>query len=107
MKNLGDMFKQAQELQSKLEEYQNELELLEITGQSGAGLITVTLNGKGAMRGVTIDPSMMKADEKEVLEDLLVAAHNDAKSKVEAKAAEEAEKMAGGMGLPPGFKLPM
>jgi len=107
MKNLGDMFKQAQELQSKLEEYQNDLEALEVTGQSGGGMVTVTLNGKGAMRSIQIDPSFLSAEDKEVLEDLIIAAHNDAKTKVELRAAEEAEKMAGGMGLPPGFKLPM
>lgn len=106
MKDLGDMFKKAQELQSKLEEFQEELEHLEVTGQSGGGLVTVTLNGKGAMRGVTIDPSMLKPEEAEVLEDLLIAAHNDAKGKVETRAQEEAQKMTGGMGLPPGFKMP-
>ncbi len=106
MKDLGDMFKQAQELQSKLQEFQNELETLEVLGQSGAGLVTVTLNGKGVMRRVTIDPSLLKPEEGEVLEDLLVAAHNDAKGKVEQRAAEQAEKMTGGMGLPAGLKLP-
>lgn len=106
MKDLGDMFKKAQELQSKLDEFQTELENLEVLGQSGGGLVTVTLNGKGAMRRITIDPSLLKPEEAEVVEDLIVAAHTDAKGKVEQRAAEEAQKMTGGMGLPPGFKLP-
>jgi DNA-binding YbaB/EbfC family protein len=106
MKDLGDMFKKAQELQEKLDEFQKELETLEVLGQSGGGLVTVTLNGKGVMRRVSIDPSLLVPEEAEVLEDLLVAAHNDAKNKVEQRAAEQAQKMTGGMGLPPGFKLP-
>jgi len=106
MKDLSDMMKQAQELQSKLDEFQEGLEALEVTGESGAGLVQVTLNGKGAMRHISIDPSLLVADEREVLEDLIVAAHADAKSKVELRAQEEAQKLTGGMGLPPGFKLP-
>jgi len=106
MKDLGEMFEKAQELQGKLDEFQKELETLEVLGQSGGGLVTVTLNGKGVMRRVSIDPSLLTPDEAEVLEDLLVAAHNDAKNKVEQRAAELAQKMTGGMGLPPGFKLP-
>ncbi len=106
MKDLGDMFKKAQELQSKLDEFQSELAAMEVTGQSGAGLVTVTLNGKSAMRRVKIDPSLLKPEEAEVLEDLLVAAHSDAKAKVEQRAQDEAEKLTGGLGLPPGFKLP-
>jgi len=106
MKDLGDMLEKAQELQGKLDEFQKELETLEVLGQSGGGLVTVTLNGKGIMRRVSIDPSLLTPEEAEVLEDLLVAAHNDAKNKVEQRAAELAQKMTGGMGLPPGFKLP-
>jgi len=107
MKDLGDMMKKAQELQSKLDEFQKELDTLEVLGQSGGGLVTVTLNGKGVMRRVSIDPSLLKPEEAEVLEDLIVAAHNDAKAKVEQRAAEQAEQLTGGMGLPPGFKLPL
>ncbi len=106
MKDLGDMFKKAQELQAKLDAFQEELEALEVTGAAGGGLVTVTLNGKGSLRRVAIDPSLLSESEREVLEDLLVAAHADAKNKVEARAQEEAQKMTGGMGLPPGFKLP-
>ena len=106
MKDLSEMMKKAQELQSKLDEFQKELDVLEVLGQSGGGLVTVTLNGKGVMRRIAIDPSLLKPEEGEVLEDLIVAAHNDAKSKVEQRAAEQAQQMTGGMGLPPGFKLP-
>lgn len=107
MKDLGEMMKKAQELQEKLDAFQKELDTLEVLGQSGGGLVTVTLNGKGVMRRVSIDPSLMNPEEAEVLEDLIVAAHNDAKSKVEQRAAEQAQKLTGGMGLPPGFKLPL
>jgi DNA-binding YbaB/EbfC family protein len=106
MKDLGDMMKKAQELQEKLDAFQKELDDLEVMGQSGGGLVTVTLNGKGIMRRVHVDPSLLKPEEAEVMEDLIVAAHNDAKSKVEQRATEQAEKLTGGMGLPPGFKLP-
>lgn len=106
MKNLGQLMKQAQAMQSKMAEMQEKLETMEIEGSSGAGMITVTLNGKGAMRGVKIDPSLAKADEVEILEDLITAAHNDAKSKLEQKVQEETADMMGGLQLPPGFKLP-
>jgi DNA-binding YbaB/EbfC family protein len=106
MKNLGQLMKQAQAMQSKMAEMQEKLETMEISGTSGAGMITVTLNGKGAMRGVKIDPSLAKADEVEILEDLITAAHNDAKSKLEQKVQEETADMMGGLQLPPGFKLP-
>lgn len=106
MKNLGQLMKQAQAMQSKMAEMQEKLETMEITGSAGAGMITVTLNGKGAMRGVKIDPSLAKADEVEILEDLITAAHNDAKSKLEQKVQEETADMMGGLQLPPGFKLP-
>lgn len=106
MKNLGQLMKQAQAMQGKMAEMQEKLESMEIEGSSGAGMITVTLNGKGAMRGVKIDPSLAKADEMEILEDLITAAHNDAKSKLERKVQEETANMMGGLELPPGFKLP-
>jgi DNA-binding YbaB/EbfC family protein len=106
MKNLGQLMKQAQAMQSKMAEMQEKLETLEVSGSAGAGMITVTLNGKGAMRGVKIDPSLAKADEVEILEDLIAAAHNDAKSKLEQKVQEETADMMGGLQLPPGFKLP-
>jgi DNA-binding YbaB/EbfC family protein len=106
MKNLGNMLKQAQEMQTRMQRMQEELEAREVNGAAGAGLVTVTLNGKGAMRRIKIDPSLLKAEEAEVLEDLVLAAHNDAKVKVEAEMAAEMAKLTGGLPLPPGFKLP-
>ena len=106
MKNLGNMLKQAQEMQARMQRMQEELEAREVSGQAGAGLVTVTLNGKGAMRRVKIDPSLLKPEEAEVLEDLVLAAHNDAKVKVESEMAAEMAKLTGGLPLPPGFKLP-
>lgn len=103
MKNIGDMMKQAQELQAKLAEFQNQLDALEIEGQAGAGMVRITLNGKGEMRRIAIDPSLMTADDREVLEDLITAAHNDAKEKCDARVQEETQKMTGGLGLPPGL----
>ena len=106
MKNLGQLMKQAQAMQGKMAEMQEKLETMEVSGTSGAGMITVTLNGKGAMRGVKIDPSLAKAEEVEILEDLITAAHNDAKSKLELQVQEQTADMMGGLQLPPGFKLP-
>jgi nucleoid-associated protein EbfC len=106
VKNLGNMLKQAQQMQTRMAEMQAKLEATEVEGQAGAGMVTVRLTGKGDLRRVTIDPSLMTADDREVLEDLLVAAHADAKQKVEATMAEEMQKATAGMGLPPGLKLP-
>jgi DNA-binding YbaB/EbfC family protein len=106
MKNLGQMMKQAQEMQSRMAELQERLNAVEMTGSSGAGLVQVTLNGKGDMRKVKIDKSLLAPDEVEVLEDLIVAATNDAKARVEAHVAEEMSKLTGGLKLPPGMKLP-
>jgi DNA-binding YbaB/EbfC family protein len=106
MKNLGNMLKEAQKLQSKMAEMQAKLAETEISGAAGAGLVNVTLNGKGEMRAIKIDPSLAEPGEIEVLEDLIVAAFNDAKLKVEQHVAEETQKLMGGMKLPPGMKLP-
>ena len=106
MKNLGQMTKQAQEMQSKMESLQAELGETEIPGAAGGGMVNVVLSGKGEMRRVKIDPALVDPGEIEVLEDLIVAAHNDAKAKVEAYAAEEMRKLTGGLNLPPGLKLP-
>jgi hypothetical protein len=100
------MLKQAQQMQTRMAEMQAKLEATEVEGQAGAGMVKVKLTGKGDLRRVTIDPSLMTADDREVLEDLLVAAHADAKQKVEATMAEEMQKATAGMGLPPGLKLP-
>jgi DNA-binding YbaB/EbfC family protein len=106
MKNLGNMLKQAQQMQSRMQEMQAKLESTEVEGSAGAGMVKVTLTGKGDLRRVSIDPSLMAADEREVLEDLLVAAHADARQKVEATMAAEMQKATAGMSLPPGMKLP-
>ncbi len=106
MKNLGNMMKQAQQMQAKMAEMQESLDRVEITGASGGGMVEVTLTGKGEMRKLKIDPTLIDKDEVEVLEDLIAAAHNDAKGKVDAHAAEEMSKVTGGLQLPPGMKLP-
>ncbi len=107
MNNLGQMMKQAQEMQAKMAELQEQLARTEVTGAAGGGMIQVTLNGKGEMRAVTIDPALVDPNEVGVLEDLIVAAANDAKAKAEAKVAEKMRELTGGLGLPPGFSLPM
>jgi DNA-binding YbaB/EbfC family protein len=106
VKDLGKLFKQAQEMQSRMTDMQSQLAALEVAGQSGGGMVRVTLDGKGNMKSVAIDPSLLNGGEAELLEDLLVAAHNDAKGRVEEKMQEEMQKLTGGMSLPPGFKMP-
>jgi DNA-binding YbaB/EbfC family protein len=106
MKNLAGLMKQAQQMQSKMEEMQNKLQALEITGEAGAGLVAVTLNGKSELRKIKIDPKLLDPADVEMLEDLIVAAHRDAKTKIEAVSAEEMQKVTGGLQLPPGMKLP-
>jgi len=105
MKNLTGLMKQAQEIQARMGEMQERVAALEVDGTSGAGLVTVTLKGKGDLKGIKIDPSLMVADEVEILEDLLVAAHADAKAKLDDKLQEEMKSVTGGMPLPPGFSL--
>ena len=106
MKNLGQMMKQAQQMQAKMAELQEQLAASEVTGVSGGGMVHVTMNGKGELRAVKIDPSLANPDDVEVLEDLIVAAAQDAKSKVEAEVAEKMQTLTGGLDLPPGMKLP-
>ncbi len=106
MKNIGNMLKEAQKLQQRMLEMQQRLAEVEMSGQSGGGLVTVTLSGKGEMRRIKIDKSLVDPAEVEVLEDLIVAATNDAKAKIEAHLAAEMQKMTGGLPLPPGMKLP-
>ena len=106
MKNLGQMMKQAQQMQAKMAEMQEGLGALEISGGAGGGMVTVTLNGKGEMQGLKIDPSLVNSDDVEVLEDLVTAAFNDAETKVEAHMQEEMSKLTGGLKLPPGMNLP-
>ena len=106
MRDMMGMMKQAKEMQAKFQEMQEEMANLEAEGTSGAGLVTVTLSGKGEMKALTIDPSLLKEDEGEILEDLILAAHNDAKAKVEAAVAEKTQSLTAGLPIPPGFKLP-
>src|SRR6185503_207066 len=103
MKNLAEIMKQAQKLQSKMETMQTELESLEVRGSSGGGLVRVTMSGKGVLRKLSIDPSLIKEEEREILEDLIVAAANDAKLKAETLTAEKMKSLTGGLPLPPGF----
>jgi hypothetical protein len=106
MRNLAQMLQQAQQLQQKMAEVQASLEATEIAGQSGGGLVAVTLNGKGEMLRLQLDPSLLSPPDARMLEDLIVAAHNEAKRRVERHAAEAMSKLTGGLQLPPGFKLP-
>ena len=106
MKNLGNMLKEAQKLQSKMADMQAKLSDVELAGSAGGGMVTVTLNGKGEMRRVKIDRALADPNEVEILEDLLVAAFNDAKAKVETHVQEEMGKLTGGLNLPAGLKLP-
>lgn len=105
IKDFANMMKQAQELQGKMSDMQTELAEMLVEGQSGAGLVTVSLNGKGQLMGVKIDPSLAKPEEVEILEDLIVAAHSDAKSKAEDAMQDKMKELTGGLPLPPGMKL--
>jgi hypothetical protein len=106
MKNLGQMMQKMQEMQTRMGEMQARLAEMEVAGQAGGGMITATMNGKGELRRVKIDPSLVVPADKDMLEDLIVAAVNDAKGKVDAAAQSEMAKVTGGLPLPPGFKLP-
>jgi len=97
--------KQATELKSKMEAMQAELDRLEVEGSAGGGLVGVKISGKGELRGAHIDDSLLKPDQKEIVEDLLVAAHADARRKLEAVLQDKMQAMAGGLPLPPGLKL--
>jgi hypothetical protein len=105
MKNFGDIMKQAQQLQARFQEAQERVTALEAQGQSGGGMVKVTLNGKGMASGVHIDPSLVDPKDVGMLEDLLRAAINDARAKVDALMQDEMAKVAGGLPLPPGMKF--
>ncbi len=105
MENMGDLMQKAQKMQEEMKKAQDEAAKAEITGESGAGLVKVTMNGRHDVRKVDIDPSLL-TEEKEVLEDLLAAAINDAVRRVEENQKEKMSGMMSGMGLPPGFKMP-
>ena len=106
MKNLAGLMKQASQMQSKMAEMQAKLETMEIEGSAGAGMVALVLSGKGDLKRIKIDPKLIDPAETEMLEDLLVAAHADARRKLEATTSEEMEKVTGGMQLPGGMKLP-
>jgi nucleoid-associated protein EbfC len=99
------LMKQATELKSKMEAMQAELERMEVEGTAGGGLVALTISGKSDLRGARIDESLLKPDQKEILEDLIVAAHADARRRLEAMLAEKMQAMTGGLPLPPGLKL--
>ncbi len=105
MQDFSSMMKQAQELQGRMQEMQSELDKLECKGSSGAGLVTVTLNGKGVMTGLDIDASLLEPGEAAILEDLIVAAHAGAKAKLDVLLQEKMKDLTGGLPLPPGLKL--
>jgi DNA-binding YbaB/EbfC family protein len=105
MKDLMKMMKQAQEIQGRMQQMQEELAALQIEGQSGGGLVRVTLNGKMEARSVKLDPSLLKPEDVEMLEDLILAAFQDAKVKVESALQEKMREVTGGLPLPPGLKL--
>ena len=105
MIDLMKMMKQAQEIQGRMQKMQEDLAGLEVEGQSGAGLVKVTLNGKLEARGLKIDPSLIKPEDAEMLEDLIVAAFQDAKGKAEAAVQAKMQEITGGLALPPGLKL--
>ena len=106
MKNLGQMMKQAQEMQDKMAAIQEKLADLEVTGAAGGGMVEVTMTCKNEMRRVKIEPELSGSENVEMLEDLIVAAVNDARMKIETRVNEKMSELTGGLQLPPGFKLP-
>ena len=104
--DLMGMMKQAKQLQEKMGELQAEVATMEVEGRAGGGLVAVTMTGKGEMKRIQIDPSLIKAEEAEILEDLIVTAVNEARTKAEAALAERMRELTGGLQLPPGMKLP-
>lgn len=105
MKGMGDLMKQAQQMQEKMQQMQEEIASAEVTGQAGAGMVTVVMTGRHDVRRVSIDPSLLEED-KEMLEDLVAAAVNDAVRRVESATQEKMQSLGAGMGMPPGFKMP-
>ena len=106
MKDLMGLMGKAKEMQAKFEAMQQEVASIEATGQAGGGMVSVTLSGKMEMKALKVDPALFKEDEVEILEDLILAAHNDAKAKVEAVLQEKTREMTAGLPIPPGMKLP-
>ena len=106
MKDIMGLMKQAQAMQSRMQELQAELELVEVEGQSGSGAVRIVMTAKGVMRSVALDPSLLVPSEKDMLEDLIVTAHEDARKKGEAVVQERMQAVTAGIPLPPGMKLP-
>jgi DNA-binding YbaB/EbfC family protein len=106
MKNLAGLMKQASQMQQKMQEMQAALEQAEVEGQAGAGMVSIVLSGKGEMKRLRIDPKLADPAEMEMLQDLILAAHADARRKVDAMTAEQMQQATGGLQLPPGMKLP-
>ncbi|QDC02606.1 YbaB/EbfC family nucleoid-associated protein [Mesorhizobium sp. 8] len=106
MKDLLGLMGKAKEMQAKMQAMQEEIAVMEASGQAGGGLVSVTLTGKFEMKALKIDPSLFKEDEVEILEDLILAAHNDAKAKVEQVVQEKTRELTAGLPMPPGMKLP-
>ncbi len=106
MVNFGNMMKQAQQLQKKMSEVQEKLNQIEVEGKSGGGLVKVLASAKGEIKNISIDESLLKPEEKEILEDLITAAINDSKQKAEIASQEEMKSVTGGISLPPGMKFP-
>lgn len=106
MKDLMGLMGRAKEMQAKMQALQEEIAGIEVTGQSAGGLVQVTLSGKFELKSLKIDPSLFKEDEVEILEDLILAAHNDAKAKLEQTMQERTSQLTAGLPIPPGFKMP-
>lgn len=100
------LMKQAQQMQTKMSEVQSELDHIDIEGETGGGLVKITMNAKGVMKSIRIDPSLLKLEEKEILQDLIVAAHLQARTKADEAMGEKLKMLTGGLQLPAGFKLP-
>jgi len=105
MKDIMGMMKAAQEMKGRMEDLQNQIAAMTVEGRSGGGMVVVTLSGKGEMRGLKIDPSLV-GDDVSVLEDLVIAAHNDAKGKLEYETNAKMQELTAGLPLPPGMKFP-
>lgn len=106
MKDLMGMMKAAQEMKGRMEEFQSKLDQMRVDGRSGGGMVTVSLNGKGEMAGLKVDPSLFKEDSVEILEDLIIAAHADAKGKLDLEIAQKSQEITAGLPIPPGLKFP-